>query len=56
MKCSELMKILEDYVPARYAMEWDNVGLLTGRRDREIHKIMVALDADKGVVEEAVRQ
>ena len=56
MKCSELTEILEDYVPARYAMEWDNVGLLTGRRDRKIHKIMVALDADNGVVEEAVRQ
>lgn len=56
MKCSELMEILEDYVPARYAMDWDNVGLLAGRRDREINKIMVALDADSGVVEEAVSQ
>ncbi|MBS7008355.1 Nif3-like dinuclear metal center hexameric protein [Anaerostipes sp.] len=56
MKCSELIEILEAYVPADYAMEWDNVGLLAGRRDREIKKIMVALDADNGVVEEAVSQ
>ena len=56
MKCSELMKILEDYVPARYAMEWDNVGLLTGRRDRESHNIMVAVGAVQGVVDVAVRR
>lgn len=56
MKCSELMRVLETYVPSGYAMDWDNVGLLAGRQDREIQKIMVALDADKGVVEDAVSQ
>lgn len=56
MKCSQLIEILENDVPAGYAMDWDNVGLLAGRRDREIKKIMVALDADNGVVEEAVSQ
>ena len=56
MKCSELIELLETYVPAGYAMDWDNVGLLAGRRDKKIKKIMVALDADNGVVEEAVSQ
>ena len=55
MKCLELIQKLETLAPADCACEWDNVGLLVGWREREIHRILIALDATDEVVEEAVR-
>ena len=56
MKCKEIVKILEQLSPGKYACEWDNVGLLVGRKDKEIHRIMIALDASKDVVILAVKE
>ncbi|MCM1536889.1 MAG: Nif3-like dinuclear metal center hexameric protein [bacterium] len=55
MRCSELIERLEELAPPHYAEEWDNVGLLTGRRDKEIGKVMVAVDATSDVIEQARR-
>ena len=55
MKCKEIMDRLEGRIPPAYAEEWDNVGLLAGSPDREVHKIYVSLDASDRAVEEAVR-
>lgn len=55
MKCSEIIKILERQSPAEYAMDWDNVGLLVGRRDKEIKKLMLAVDATVNVIDAAVK-
>lgn len=56
MKCSEIMEYLEALSPGSCACEWDNVGLLVGRKEKEVSKIMVALDATKSVVQLAVEQ
>lgn len=56
MKCKDVMEILEQLSPKGYACDWDNVGLLVGRKEKEVHKIMVALDASKEVVEHAVKE
>lgn len=54
MLCKDIIKIIEqDYSP-RYALSWDNVGLLAGRDDKEVAKIYVALDATDEVVDEAI--
>lgn len=55
MRCSEFIARLEELASPRYAEEWDNVGLLAGRRDKEIKKIMVAVDATSDVIEQACR-
>lgn len=55
MRCKEVMEILERHSPAELAESWDNVGLLTGRADKEVQKIMVALDAGDSVIEQAAR-
>lgn len=34
-------------------MEWDNVGLLAGRYEKEVGKIYIALDATDEVIEDA---
>lgn len=56
MKCYEIMQILQELSPQMYAMDWDNVGLLVGRKDQEVNKIMIALDATEEVVDKAVEQ
>lgn len=55
MKCYEIIEKLETLSPASYAEEWDNIGLLAGRRDKVINTIYIALDATDDVIEEAVR-
>ena len=54
MKCTELMKRLEILAPTSYAESWDNVGLLAGRKGKEIKKVYIAVDATDEVVEDAI--
>lgn len=54
MKCQDIIEILERQSPPEYAMDWDNVGLLVGRRDKEVKKIMIAVDATVEVCQAAV--
>ena len=56
MKCREIIGKLEQLSPKSYACSWDNVGLLVGRREKEVQKIMIALDASKEVVDYAVKE
>lgn len=56
MRLKTIMNCLEQLSPLRYAEEWDNVGLLVGDENQEIHHIMIALDASDYVIKEAVRQ
>lgn len=56
MKCKDLMEILEELAPKRMACDWDNPGLLAGRQDKEVKKILLTVDVDDKTVEEAVNQ
>ena len=56
MQCKALIEKLETLSPRSFAEAWDNVGLLAGRYEKEIHTVMIALDATDEVVEEAVRK
>ncbi len=56
MKCQEIMDYLEQLSPKCYALSWDNVGLLVGRKEKEVQKIMIALDATKDVIKASVEQ
>ncbi|MGN0438439.1 MAG: Nif3-like dinuclear metal center hexameric protein [Lachnospiraceae bacterium] len=51
MTCQDVVDILEDLSPKKYACDWDNVGLLVGRKNRSVKKIVVALDATKEIIE-----
>ena len=51
----EIEKFLYDWAPANLAAGWDNVGLLVGSPDREVRKILTALDITESVVDEAVQ-
>ncbi|MGL4624663.1 MAG: Nif3-like dinuclear metal center hexameric protein [Culicoidibacterales bacterium] len=50
----ELIRYLETYFPQTYAMENDPVGLQIGTLNKKIKTILVALDVDQRVCDEAI--
>lgn len=56
MKCSDIINVLEQLAPAAYACDWDNPGLLAGRMEKEVYRIVVALDATDEAIDLAVRE
>ncbi len=55
MTCGEIMERLETLSPKNYAEDWDNIGLLAGRRDKAVETVYIALDATDEVIADAVR-
>ncbi len=51
----EITAFLNDFAPHVLAEDYDNVGLLVGDSTKEIHKVLVTLDADEAVAMEAMK-
>lgn len=51
MLCSEIIQVIEASYPREAALDFDNVGLLAGRTEKEVKKIYLALDATDHVIE-----
>ena len=51
----DVLSYLETLAPRSMKMDWDNVGLLCGGKNRPVAKVLVALDPFEGVCEEAAR-
>lgn len=56
MTAERIIQILEKKVPLYLAENWDNPGLIIGKRNREINKVLVALDVTDNVAKEAVEK
>ena len=56
MRCDKIIKIIEDWAPKSIAWEKDNVGLQVGSLRREIKNILLCLDVDENVIDEASRK
>lgn len=56
MLCRDIMSVIETTYPRHAALEWDHVGLLAGRTEKEVKTIYVALDATEEVIDAAIRQ
>ncbi len=54
MKVREITDKIEKRIPRQAALEWDNVGLLVGNPEQEVHRIYVALDATDQVIDHAI--
>ena len=54
MNSREIIKKIEEMWEPRYALDWDNVGLLVGDADKEVKHILVALDVTDDVVRQAI--
>ena len=53
VKVKDIMGVMETIAPKKLAEGWDNVGLAIGDPEKEVTKILVALDVIDPVVEEA---
>jgi len=53
MKCRDLLKIIEHFYPVNTAYNFDNVGLLCGRYEKEVKKVYIALDPTDSVIADA---
>ncbi len=54
MKLSKIINYLEEKFPIKLSEEWDNVGLLIGRRDKKISKVLLSLDITENVIDKAI--
>ncbi|MCI5699149.1 MAG: Nif3-like dinuclear metal center hexameric protein [Lachnospiraceae bacterium] len=54
MKCKDIMVELKNRWPEHLALDWDNVGLLVGDEDQEVHHIFVALDVTDDTLAQAI--
>lgn len=51
---ADILRYIETIAPPYMKEDWDNVGLLCGRKDRPVKKILVALDPFRSVIDEAI--
>lgn len=54
MRCSDVIAKLEELAPPSFAAEWDNPGLLVGKRDKNVSKVYIALDATDAAIAKAI--
>jgi dinuclear metal center YbgI/SA1388 family protein len=45
---------IEQLAPKAWAEDWDNVGLLVGSLQKQVERVLLTLDVDEAVVEEAI--
>ena len=53
---ADILTYIESIAPPYMAESWDNVGLLCGRREKKVTRILVALDPFASVIQEAIRE
>ena len=51
---SDVISFLESFVPLKLAEDWDNVGLIVGRRDTSVQSVMTCLTLTPDVAAEAI--
>jgi dinuclear metal center YbgI/SA1388 family protein len=56
MKLSQVIDVLEEIAPTRYAEAWDNVGLLVGDPQQEVTRAICCIDYTPAVAAEAAAE
>jgi dinuclear metal center YbgI/SA1388 family protein len=54
IKAAEVIQLMGKIAPVDLAEDWDNVGLQVGDTNQEVKNILIALDFNKAVLEEAI--
>lgn len=54
-RLSEIIDTIEKTYPRNLALDWDNPGLICGRRDKEINTAYICLDADNLNIDRALK-
>ncbi|MEZ6062505.1 MAG: Nif3-like dinuclear metal center hexameric protein [Planctomycetaceae bacterium] len=53
---AEIIRFLDEFAPAELAEDWDNAGLLVGRRTASVDRVMTCLTLTSDVAAEAVQE
>ncbi|MCG9970852.1 Nif3-like dinuclear metal center hexameric protein [Christiangramia crocea] len=56
MTIQEVINLIEDFAPTRYAEDFDNVGLLVGDNSKEVTSALITLDTLEATVDEAIKK
>ena len=56
VKLNKILDFLCDFAPVELAESYDNVGLLIGDKNKEVKKVLITLDVDEKVVDDAVKK
>ena len=56
MLCKEITQVIEATYPREAALDFDNVGLLAGRLEKEVNRVYIALDATDAVIDRAIKE
>ena len=54
VKCSNIIKVMEKIAPTSLAEKWDNVGLQVGDSSKAVKKVMICLELNNDVMDEAI--
>ena len=54
MKVKDILDIINNFAPFSLAYDWDNVGLMCGKKDTEVSGICICLDASKEAIKKAI--
>lgn len=52
----EIITLFEQWSPKRFAEDWDPVGLHIGQLNRSVEKVLISLDVNEAVVDEAIEK
>lgn len=52
----EIITVFEQWSPKRFAENWDPIGLHIGQLNRPVEKVIVTLDVNEAVVDEAIEE
>ena len=56
MKLTELIDKLNEKFPENICESWDNVGLLLGDKDKEVKKVLIALEVNSKAIDKAIQE
>ncbi len=56
MTCKDIIEKLEVLSPIHFAQSWDNVGLLVGRKEKRVYRVLLCVDIDETVVDRAISE
>ena len=54
MKIRDVIAPIEEFAPLKLQESYDNAGLIVGREDDEIHRVLLVVDVTEEVIEEAI--
>lgn len=56
MKLTELIDKLNEKFPENICESWDNVGLLLGNKDKDVKKVLIALEVNSKAIDKAIQE